>query len=192
MSPPGLCLFGSSLRSRRSAAQSGISDATTAITLCRRQTGRRGHVARVTRPVMDWKRFACATSMFMAHVRIPRSPYSGVLSIFTDRFRHGLPVTVYGDGEQTRDFVSVRDVAWANGEALTQAQVTAGSLQRLHRTGSFPESGSGDLPGAVSERTAGRLCCCPDRRYPPLAGRSRGAAKRVGVQRPDAVCARST
>lgn len=56
----------------------------------------------------------------------PGSPYSGVLSIFTDRFRNGLPVTVYGDGEQTRDFISVRDIARANGEALIQAQITAG------------------------------------------------------------------
>jgi UDP-glucose 4-epimerase len=56
----------------------------------------------------------------------PASPYSGVLSIFTDRFRRGLPVTVYGDGEQTRDFISVRDVARANGEALTREGVTSG------------------------------------------------------------------
>lgn len=56
----------------------------------------------------------------------PGSPYSGVLSIFTDRFRNGLPVTVYGDGEQTRDFVSVRDVARANAEALTQTQAQPG------------------------------------------------------------------
>lgn len=56
----------------------------------------------------------------------PHSPYSGVLSIFTDRFRNGLPVTVYGDGEQTRDFISVRDIAHANGRALTQTQITAG------------------------------------------------------------------
>jgi UDP-glucose 4-epimerase len=55
----------------------------------------------------------------------PSSPYSGVLSIFTDRFQGGLPVTVYGDGEQNRDFISVRDVARANGEALTQAHVVA-------------------------------------------------------------------
>lgn len=48
----------------------------------------------------------------------PGSPYSGVLSIFTDRFAAGLPVTVYGDGEQTRDFVSVHDVARANATAL--------------------------------------------------------------------------
>ena len=56
----------------------------------------------------------------------PASPYSGVLSIFTDRFRRGLPVTVYGDGEQTRDFISIRDVARANSEALTQAGVASG------------------------------------------------------------------
>lgn len=56
----------------------------------------------------------------------PASPYSGVLSIFTDRFRRGLPVTVYGDGEQTRDFILVRDVAHANGEALTRPGVVSG------------------------------------------------------------------
>ena len=56
----------------------------------------------------------------------PASPYSGVLSIFTDRFRRGLPVTVYGDGEQTRDFISVHDVARANGEALLGASVAGG------------------------------------------------------------------
>lgn len=53
----------------------------------------------------------------------PGSPYSGVLSIFTDRFQRGLPVTIYGDGEQTRDFISVRDVARANGEALFRDHV---------------------------------------------------------------------
>lgn len=56
----------------------------------------------------------------------PGSPYSGVLSIFTDRFRNGLPVIVHGDGEQTRDFISVRDVAHANGTALTKAGVISG------------------------------------------------------------------
>src|SRR3954467_5906100 len=37
----------------------------------------------------------------------PRSPYSGVISIFCDRLRQGLPITVYGDGQQVRDFVYV-------------------------------------------------------------------------------------
>jgi UDP-glucose 4-epimerase len=56
----------------------------------------------------------------------PASPYSGVLSIFTDRFRRGLPVVVHGDGDQTRDFVSVRDVARANGEALIKGGIISG------------------------------------------------------------------
>jgi len=40
----------------------------------------------------------------------PSSPYSGVISIFAQRARVGEPVTVFGDGEQSRDFVFVGDV----------------------------------------------------------------------------------
>ena len=43
----------------------------------------------------------------------PRSPYSGVISIFGDRLLRGEPVTIFGDGGQTRDFVFVRDVVAA-------------------------------------------------------------------------------
>ena len=39
----------------------------------------------------------------------PKSPYSGVISIFVDRLRDGKPVEIHGDGEQTRDFVYVGD-----------------------------------------------------------------------------------
>jgi UDP-glucose 4-epimerase len=37
--------------------------------------------------------------------------YSGVITIFTDRCRRNLPLIIYGDGYQTRDFINVRDVA---------------------------------------------------------------------------------
>jgi len=40
----------------------------------------------------------------------PNSPYSGVISIFVHRAKEGLPLIIYGDGEQTRDFVNVQDV----------------------------------------------------------------------------------
>lgn len=40
----------------------------------------------------------------------PSSPYSGVISIFADRLAAGQGVTIFGDGEQTRDFVYVADV----------------------------------------------------------------------------------
>lgn len=40
----------------------------------------------------------------------PSSPYSGVISIFVERARAGQPVTIFGDGKQTRDFVYVADL----------------------------------------------------------------------------------
>ena len=44
----------------------------------------------------------------------PSSPYSGVLSIFAQAVQTGRPITIFGDGEQTRDFVYVADVVQAN------------------------------------------------------------------------------
>lgn len=41
----------------------------------------------------------------------PASPYSGVISIFADAIGSGRPITMHGDGQQTRDFVFVSDVA---------------------------------------------------------------------------------
>jgi UDP-glucose 4-epimerase len=41
----------------------------------------------------------------------PGSPYSGVISLFIAALREGRPPTIHGDGEQTRDFTYVADVA---------------------------------------------------------------------------------
>lgn len=38
------------------------------------------------------------------------SPYSGVISIFLRRLLNNEPLIIYGDGEQTRDFIYVEDV----------------------------------------------------------------------------------
>jgi UDP-glucose 4-epimerase len=48
----------------------------------------------------------------------PSSPYSGVISIFVARLLAGAPITIHGDGEQTRDFVYVADVVEANMRAM--------------------------------------------------------------------------
>jgi UDP-glucose 4-epimerase len=47
----------------------------------------------------------------------PASPYSGVISIFFDRISRTQPITIFGDGGQTRDFIYVADVV----DALTRA-----------------------------------------------------------------------
>jgi nucleoside-diphosphate-sugar epimerase len=40
----------------------------------------------------------------------PSSPYSGVISLFASALLEGRPPTIYGDGEQTRDFTYVANV----------------------------------------------------------------------------------
>lgn len=55
----------------------------------------------------------------------PRSPYSGVISIFCDRLSRGEPVTVYGDGTQTRDFIYVGDIVAGLVAAMRAASVEA-------------------------------------------------------------------
>ena len=44
----------------------------------------------------------------------PLSPYSGVISIFMAKALHNEPAVIYGDGNQSRDFIYVQDVVRAN------------------------------------------------------------------------------
>lgn len=57
----------------------------------------------------------------------PSSPYSGVISIFVDKLSRGLIPVIYGDGQQTRDFVFVGDVVRANLLAAAEPQA-AGNI----------------------------------------------------------------
>jgi UDP-glucose 4-epimerase len=54
----------------------------------------------------------------------PRSPYSGVISIFAERIAAGQTIRVDGDGGQTRDFIYVADIV---------RHLLAG-MERLHAT----------------------------------------------------------
>jgi len=47
------------------------------------------------------------------------SEYANAISIFLSRTREGKPLTIFGDGKQTRDFIFVKDVARANILAAT-------------------------------------------------------------------------
>jgi len=50
--------------------------------------------------------------------RMKPGPYAGVIYIFIHNVIHNKPLTIYGDGLQTRDFIYVEDVAEANLLAL--------------------------------------------------------------------------
>ncbi len=66
-------------------------------------------------------------ALALANVYGPRQdPHgeAGVVAIFSDRLLEGEPVTIFGDGEQTRDFVYVDDVV----DAFVRAGTRGGGL----------------------------------------------------------------
>jgi len=66
----------------------------------------------------------------------PASPYSGVISQFIERYRAKQPITIFGDGKQSRDFIYVTDVAKANVLAIQSeyegvANIATGKAETL-------------------------------------------------------------
>lgn len=53
---------------------------------------------------------------------------AGVIAIFFDRLLAGKPLTIYGDGTQTRDFIHVKDIATACVKSMTLTESTIMNL----------------------------------------------------------------
>lgn len=74
-------------------------------------------------PGGEGKKQFCATGLRFFNVygprQDPKSQYSGVISIFMQMALDGNQIGILGDGEQTRDFVYVKDVARAIIAAMT-------------------------------------------------------------------------
>lgn len=76
----------------------------------------------------------------------PQGAYAAVVAKFAHQLKNDLPVTIFGDGSQTRDFIPVAKVVEANlslaqlppaamtGEAYNIATGTSTSLLELYRT----------------------------------------------------------
>jgi UDP-glucose 4-epimerase len=58
----------------------------------------------------------------------PASPYSGVISIFVGRALAHRPLTIYGDGTQTRDFIYVADLVTLLMQALAAPRLASGAV----------------------------------------------------------------
>jgi UDP-glucose 4-epimerase len=97
-----------------------------------------------------------STSLRYFNVYGPRqaddSPYSGVIAIFIRSALRGDPLRIYGDGEQSRDFVSVKDVVDVNISAALQTgskgtayNIGTGRSYTLNQLAEMIETHSGKL-----------------------------------------------
>lgn len=99
-------------------------------------------------------------ALALANVYGPRQdPHgeAGVVAIFADRLLRGEPVTVYGDGAQTRDFVYVDDVV----DAFVRAATRGGGL--LLNIGTGREVSVNQLAAVMAEAAG----VSPDPVYAP-------------------------
>ncbi len=112
----------------------------------------------------------------------PGSPYSSVVARFIRCAADGAPLTLHGDGRQTRDFVYVADVA----EGLDRAATAPGAGGGVFNIGSGRETSILELIDAVRALAGSRLEVV---RRPPRPGdvrKSRAdprrAARRLGFR----------
>jgi UDP-glucose 4-epimerase len=80
----------------------------------------------------------------------PDSQYSGVISRFVALARSGGPITIFGDGEQTRDFVHVDDVV----RALLLAERSAGVAAPVANVCTGLPTSVNQLASAIADRFA--------------------------------------
>jgi len=81
----------------------------------------------------------------------PKSPYSGFISILVDRLFSGGFLTVFGDGEQSRDFVFVEDAL----QALLLIATSTESSGEVYNVGTGVKTSLNDLI-VTSEKVFGR------------------------------------
>lgn len=92
------------------------------------------------------------TVLALANVYGPRQdPFgeAGVVAIFARRLLDGEPVTIYGDGRQTRDFVYVDDVV----DAFSRAKEPGAASGLVLNVGTGTETSVNDLYAAMARLT---------------------------------------
>ena len=132
--------------------------------------------------------------------------YGNVIPIFADRILRGVPMTIFGDGEQTRDFVNARDVAAANiaagggGDEVagpfnigSGTRVTINALARLMQQASGREVGVEYAPprqGDVRDSLAATAAAHAAFGYEPTVELGAGLAEYLAWIATDPVTAR--
>jgi UDP-glucose 4-epimerase len=93
----------------------------------------------------------------------PSSPYSGVISIFMSRALTGGALTIFGDGEQVRDFIYVGDVA----RAITLAMESPKAAGKIINVGTGAQTTINRLARAVIQSSGREM---PIEHAEPRAG----------------------
>jgi UDP-glucose 4-epimerase len=100
-------------------------------------------------------------SLRYANVYGPRQSSEGayalVIAKFLDQKKSGKPMTITGDGEQTRDFVHVRDVVNANMLAIEEVKVGRGEVMNIGSGKNVSVNKIAELIGGPVEHIPPRL-----------------------------------
>lgn len=91
------------------------------------------------------------------------SPYSGVIALFAAALSAGRSPTIYGDGQQSRDFTFVSDVV----QALTRAAETPGISGHVYNIGTGRGTSVLDLVAALNRQLGTNIV---PQHAPPRAG----------------------
>ncbi|WP_378956322.1 NAD-dependent epimerase/dehydratase family protein [Pelosinus sp. sgz500959] len=83
----------------------------------------------------------------------------GVISIFTRKIHQGEPVTIFGDGSQTRDFIYVGDIATANYQSLLT--VHSGDIYNVSTQTEIDVNTLIDSMGKVSSKAVTKIYSQP-------------------------------
>ena len=83
----------------------------------------------------------------------PNSPYSGVVSRFIDAILSSMPPTIHGNGDQTRDFTYVENVAEANFAACHETSAAGG----VYNIGCQTRISVNELWATMAELTSSKL-----------------------------------
>jgi UDP-glucose 4-epimerase len=89
----------------------------------------------------------------------PNGPYALVIGLLLRLRKEGKPLTMTGDGEQTRDFTHVRDVVWANILAAESNRVGKGEVINIGSGRNFTMNKLGEMIG-------GEVVHIPSRKEP--------------------------
>ncbi len=78
-----------------------------------------------------------------------RNPYCGVITLFFEAILNGIPLTIYGDGTQTRDFTFIEDAI----DALLWAATFPDAIGKTYNVGTGTETTINELADTVIKTT---------------------------------------